>query len=281
MKTDKELYQLFRKCPELLKDFICINSPASYRFRAEELKEFTRRVDGFFISREERWSYVVEFQAYVDPDIYRRAVVEQILLSQQHPNKKVALVIVFFAKRLDPKTEPWNTFCLSDNPYFRKHYLVDILERLAEKDPNHSLVLLFKPLVEKPHNLEKTAREYYRRLSDLPLPSQKRQTLLDIFEYWMLQLFKDLPVEEVKMMYTPLTPLEETRGYKDLIAKGEAIGEIRGEKRGELLGKIEVAAEMFAKGWISEKQYQQTVEPLEKKLEGLKNRRRSPSRKHA
>jgi predicted transposase YdaD len=54
---------------------------------------------------------------------------------------------------------------------------------------------------------------------------------VDVFQSWLMARFKSLSLEEILKMLGELTPLEETRAYQELVAKGEDIGEARGRER--------------------------------------------------
>ena len=58
------------------------------------------------------------------------------------------------------------------------------------------------------------------------------------------------------------TPLEETRGYKDLIA----IGEKRGEERGKIEGQLEMLKQLIQAGSIQEDLVKEQIADLEKEL---------------
>jgi len=49
-----------------------------------------------------------------------------------------------------------------------------------------------------------------------------------VFQSWLIARFKTLSLEEILTMLGELTPLEETRAYKELVAKGMAIGRQEG-----------------------------------------------------
>jgi predicted transposase YdaD len=48
----------------------------------------------------------------------------------------------------------------------------------------------------------------------------------------MQERFSTLSYEEVIKMFADMTPLEETRSYKEIFAKGEAKGETKGKVKG-------------------------------------------------
>ena len=64
------------------------------------------------------------------------------------------------------------------------------------------------------------------------LPEATRRHCVDVFQSWLMARFKALSLEEILNMLGELTPLEETRAYKELVSKGQIMGEARGEARG-------------------------------------------------
>ena len=64
-----------------------------------------------------------------------------------------------------------------------------------------------------------------------------------VFTQWMQERFASLTYEEVIKMFAELTPLEQTRSYRELVA----IGEKRGEKRGQDLATRRIIAQLIAK----------------------------------
>lgn len=268
MKTDKELFKIFRAHPNLLRDLIGLANQFEYDFRSEEMKDFSRRADGILLSPQDPWAYILEFQAYKSEDIYFRIAVEQALFAQHHREKKVAMVLIFFNRQWDPRTEPWHGLCHSANPYFRAFYLTDLVAQLSEKRPNHPLVLLFQPILADRGHLRRNARNYYQRLEAEVSRSQSLTYLLDIFGRWMLQRFAEVSEAEVMAMFN-LTPLEETRGYRDLVARGKAIGEKRGLLMGEIQGQIKLLESLRHSAKISESDYLSMIEPLRAQLAKL------------
>jgi len=58
------------------------------------------------------------------------------------------------------------------------------------------------------------------------MPDPVKENLESVFSRWMQERFKKLSYEEVIKMFVELTPLENTRSYKELVAIGEKKGEI-------------------------------------------------------
>ncbi len=206
----------------------------SYLFEALEVKGLERRTDGVLIPRaaaEGIW--VIEFQAQSDPLIYQRLLLEMALVGERHPTQVVRGVILFAEASLDPCTEPWHELMGRDpDSPLRRAYLPDVLERLALEAPEHPLLGVFLPYMEADlEHLRVQAPPVYRRLQESALPESTRRHCVDVFQSWLMARFKSLSLEEILKMLGELTPLEETRAYKELVAKGEARGEARGRQR--------------------------------------------------
>ena len=63
----------------------------------------------------------------------------------------------------------------------------------------------------------------YRRLKQSSLPDTARRQCLDVFQSWLLARFDDLTLEEVLAMLGELTPLEQTRAYREIVEKNRPI----------------------------------------------------------
>ena len=235
MKTDKQIYTLLGADPDFLRvltDGIVVRG--SYLFEALEVKGLERRTDGVLIpqaSAEGIW--VVEFQAQSDPLIYQRLLLEMALVGERHPGRVVRGIILFAEASLDPCTEPWHELMERDpDSPLRRAYLPEVLDRLAREVPEHPLLGVFLPYMEEDLGLLRVqAPPVYLRLRESTLPEATRRHCVDVFQSWLMARFKSLSLEEILKMLGEFTPLEETRAYKELVAKGEARGEARGRQR--------------------------------------------------
>ena len=235
-----------------------------YRFRSEELKELSKRVDGFLVSETEEWAYVVEFQAHFDPRIYHRGAMEQAMLAHMHPNKNVALVLVFFERKLDPCSEPWSALARAGHAYFRVIYLKERLASLERQNPRHHLAMVLKPIFEDQRKLENQAAIYYHHIREAPIPSQRKDNLLDIFQRLMVQRFKRWTAEEIRKMIYELAPLEETQFYKEVFAEGKEAGERAGLRKGLIEGQLELLRQLHKQGEITETKFRSLLATLKK-----------------
>ena len=79
--------------------------------------------------------------------------------------------------------------------------------------------------------LRTQAPPVYRRLQEANPPEATRWHCVDVFQSWLMARFKALNLEEILNMLGELTPLEETRAYKELVSKGQIMGEARSRQR--------------------------------------------------
>jgi len=234
VRTDTQIYTLLSADPDFLyrlTDGIKIHGP--YVFEALDVKGLQRRTDGVLMpQREDEGIWVIEFQAQADPLIYHRLVQEIGLVGERHPNRAVRGFVLFANAADDPGTEPWHSLMARDaDAPLRRAYLPDVLRRLAQEVPEHPLLGVFLPYLEDDlERLRQRAPAVYSQLRTAAVPTQARQYCLDVFQSWLMARFKALSLEEILKMLGELTPLEETRAYKELVAKGEAKGRQREER---------------------------------------------------
>ena len=239
MKTDKELFKLFSSCPELLFEAANFEVNDTYKMTSITLKEFERRSDGFLKPTSEKSPvFFTEFQAYWDDTIYHRLVMEMSAFGVENPKSDIRGMLVFTHENLDLKTSPWYELTHSKKDVFRVVYLENFLKDLKKKDPNHPLIATFKPYqIKNQQTLRKKSRSWYKNITKSSLPEEVKDSFEAVFTRWMQERFPKLSYEEVTKMFVELTPLEETRSYKELVAIGEKKGEKKGEKRGEKRGE--------------------------------------------
>lgn len=240
MKTDKQIYTLLSADPGFLRvltDGIVVRGP--YLFEALEVKGLERRTDGVLLPQaptEDIW--VIEFQAQHDPLIYHRLLLEMALVGERHAPRVVRGFVLFASASLDPRTEPWQALIERDpDPPLRRAYLPDLLVRLADEAPDHPLLGVFLPYMEADlDRLRQQAPSIYRQLQTTSaLSKSTRRYCVDVFQSWLMARFKSLTLEEILKMLGELTPLEETRAYQELVAKGRAMGRLEGRQREERL----------------------------------------------
>lgn len=274
MKTDKELYKLFKAYPPYLFDCAEIKTSETYHMKSVTFKEFEQRSDGFLESSSDNAPvYLAEFQAYPDESVYHRLAIEMASYGKENPKKDIRGILVFTTPNLDPKTSPWYELTKSEKDVLKVVYLQDVLDKLEKKQPEHPLVAVLKPWrIGNIDILKADAGKWYRNIKKSDLDEHIRENLTEVFTRWMLERFKDMDYEEVIKMFVELTPLEETRAYKEIFGKGALEGEKRGETKGKLKAvkdEIERLSLMRSQNILTESIFELLVRPLKKELKYL------------
>lgn len=221
MNTDKQLFLLFQACPEWLFDLADLKSPGASEMRSFTVKALERRTDGLIVPDNLKEPLTVaEFQFSWDDAIYRRVVSEMIAAQDAFHGRDVRGLIVFGSRRCDPKTEPWTQIV-------QTIFIDEAVESLRKRNSRHPLTAVLHPVVEsRPDVLESTAAESFRTINSCSVSQSRKDILATVFMDWLAQRLPGKSPEEIKaMLFDQLTPLEETRYYKDLVRIGEAQGE--------------------------------------------------------
>jgi len=230
MDTDKHLYEIFEACPEWVFELIRRRWPGPCRFQSVTIKAIQRSADGVLIPEETNEAIlVIEFQMYFDQHVYGRVVVEMAVIQKEHAGREVQGILIFGSKELDPTTAPWSQVVAV-------YYLDEMLTELEKTSPDHPLLALFQPLIEKDNKrLQDNAPQYYTQIEAFATDERLKAKLTGVFIDWLLQRFRTLGKTEIeKMLLGKLPDLRETQAGKDLIA----IGVEQGIEQGELIGTI-------------------------------------------
>ncbi|MBL0717037.1 MAG: DUF2887 domain-containing protein [Desulfosarcina sp.] len=234
MKTDKQFYKLFSESPDYFFDLTGIHSSGSYTLRSETVKEFSRSMDGLMKpDNSNDPHFVVEFQMQKDKDIYYRIIMEMAALGINDQQNIYYGIIIFADKSVDTHSEPWSSIFKKSLPGFQIFYLDELLESLKKRNPEHPLLAVFQPYLQKDkEKLEKEASTYYNKIQKAAISDNRKKSLSNIFVSWLLIRFENKTYQEVLKMLTLTTPLEETRAYKELVAIGEKKGREEGKEEG-------------------------------------------------
>ena len=155
METDKHFYEIFEVNPQWIFELTGRPSPGPCQFISMTVKAIERRSDGVLVPDSPTESIsVTEIQMQPDKEVYGRLVMEMVLVQSERPGRKVVGIIIFGSRELDHQTDPW---CQVVSVY----YLDEMLEQLTVRTPNHPLVAVFQPLLEKNRELlERNAAMY-------------------------------------------------------------------------------------------------------------------------
>ena len=167
MKTDKQLYKLFSSNPNYLFQSAGIRRKTKYVMQSVTLKEFERRTDGILQPDDpDAPTYVAEFQAQPDKDIYHRLVMEMSSYAMENEGCDIRGIIVFLYQGLDPKTKPWHYLSKSKDKLLKIVYLDEYVKKLEKRNPNHPMVIVFKPVFEKDEEyIKHNAYTWYQQIS--------------------------------------------------------------------------------------------------------------------
>jgi len=239
------------------------------------LKEFERRTDGVLKPKDPNEpTYLMEFQAQNDSNIYHRLIMEMSSFAMANSGCEVRGILVFLHKGLDPKTRPWHYLSKSKDKFLRIVYLKDYIRDLEQKYPKHPMVLVFKPLFESNlDNLRKNSKQWYQQIAKCRLPKMAKNNLQDAFASWLLARFPHIDYKEFLTMIENLPNIEETLAYKQLVAigqkRGEKLGEKRGKKHGEratLIRQMQIIERMNQNGELDDNTFGKLSETFKNDL---------------
>lgn len=250
MKSDPHLLHIFRSFPSELYKMLHLPDPGPCQVQSVAVKQISRTADGIFTPLDPLYELLVtEFQMWPDEIIYDRIVITAACIRMENRPRKIRPVIVFGTASLDEKTEPW---CKVVDVI----YLDDAIKKLAESNPNHFLVALFRPLLEPDEKVvEKFAAQDYVQLQQVTATHSPIAIAPDaIFLDWLVQRFKNHTAHQIAKMIAQLTPIEQTATGRELIniglEQGLEQGPTQGIEQGVVQGLeqgLEIAALKFLK----------------------------------
>ncbi len=116
-------------------------------------------------------------------------------------------------------------------------YLEELLPSWAEREPENPFEAVFAPLpIRDDAALRNSLPAVWRRIQEAPLVPAVQATLERMLEFWLIERFPTLSSEELRAMLNVPVPLEGTRAYQEIFAKGEAVGKAEGKIEGEVEG---------------------------------------------
>lgn len=237
MKTDPSIYTFLATDPEafrVLTDGLAL--PGEYAFRSLTLKRIERRLDGLYEPQgHDGPTYVIEFQAQPVEGVWYNLMAKVGLYGEQHPTQRVRGLLIFLRESDDPWLERFD----HTSPLIRAVYLNRFLPDWLEREPDNPFVAALAPLIlTRDEELRERAPSLWRTIQDAPLASPVQEALSQILEHWLFERFRSLTEEEIWTMLNIFMPLEETRAYQSIFAKGRAKGEAEGEAKGEAKGEV-------------------------------------------
>jgi hypothetical protein len=189
MRTDKQVCRIFEAVPEWIFELTQLDSPGPCELRSFTLKELGRHADGLVVPHDPSQPLtiveIVEFQFQSDDTIYTRTVREMVAAQELHAMRAVEGIVVF-AYNVDPQTKPWTRIV-------RSFSFDSVLAELEQRQPEHPLVAVFKPMVvEDNAALAESAVQYYRTIKLSKLDDRVKGALLEVFVSWLEQRFREM-----------------------------------------------------------------------------------------
>ncbi len=277
MKTDPSIYEFLSTGAEafrVLTDGVILDG--NYRFVSLTIKGIERRLDGIYEPLDHDGPvYIVEFQAQPVPGAWFNLLTKIGLYGETHPGRAVRGMLIFLRAGDDPGLPPG-----AGPPLCSVAYLDDVLPRLLEREPDNPYVAALIPLIiPRTEDLRVRAPEAWQVIRAAPVAPPIRATLERILESWLMERFPLLTYEELRSMLPVLVPLEQTRAYQEIFAKGEAAGKTEGaaegEAKGEAKGKADGLRRLLTRRfgvlprWVIRRLDTAAVDQLDGWLEGI------------
>ncbi|WP_157817583.1 DUF2887 domain-containing protein [Candidatus Thiodictyon syntrophicum] len=137
-------------------------------------------------------------------------------------------MLIFLRAGDDPRMPPG-----AGTPLCSVAYLDEGLPRWLELEPDNPYVAALVPLIiPRAEDLRVRAPQAWQVIRAAPLAPLIRATLERMLECWLMERFPLPTDDELRTMFPVLVPLEQTRAYQDIFAKGKAEGEVKGKADG-------------------------------------------------
>lgn len=228
MKTDHPLYRFLTTGPEafrLLSGGLTLQGP--YRTSAPVLKTLERRIDGLLEPIGHDGSvWVLEFQAQSSPHAGYNLVTKVGAYGEEHPTRDVFGLLVLLHEGLRPAKPVW--LSQQDHPGFILVVLRPMLQSAYAAEPDNPHLAALAPLFLEPQALCREGARLWNTVRKAPDPLL-RETLSEVLEYWLFDVFKDMSAKEIWAMLNVMTPIEQTKAYQSILLEGRAEGRAQGK----------------------------------------------------
>ena len=231
MKTDPSLYTFLATDPEAFRVLTGgLTLTGAYVFRSLTLKGIERRLDGLYEPQgHDGPAYLVEFQAQPVAGAWYNLLTKIGLYGEEHPDRDV-LGLLIGLRKVDFPRQPSRVG--GPDAIATAVCLERFLPQWLEREPDNPFVAALAPLIlTRDEELRERAPRLWRTIQEAPVAQPVREALAQILECWLFERFRSLTEEEIWAMLNIFTPLEETRAYQSIFAKGEAKGKAEDLKR--------------------------------------------------
>ncbi len=233
MHTDKQVYQLFKYCPEKAFELAGIQARGPYHLESVAVKALERTTDGLLRSESpDEPLTLMEVQFQRDASIYNRLVLTMAQIQQEHDFRSVRGIIFFATRPLDPQTQPWAET-------IRVVYLDEVLREREARMPQDPIVAVFKPVLEDDaKTLESEAAKHYRCIQTSGLAERQIDALSEVFVSWLLERFQNKNAQDLAMILD-LPSIKDTRAGREIYEEGIGRGREVGREEGREVGREE------------------------------------------
>jgi hypothetical protein len=241
MKTDPSIYEYLSTGAEAFRILSGgVTLSGGYRFVSLTLKGIERRLDGIYEPDDHDGPVqIVEFQAQPVAGAWYNLLTKLGLYGEAHPGRAVRGMLIFLRAGDDPGLPPG-----AGPPLCSVAYLDEILPAWLEREPDNPYVAALVPLIiPRTEDLRVRTPAAWQVIRTAAVAPPVRATLERILEFLLMERFPLLTNEELRSMLPVLVPLEQTRAYQEIFAKGEAAGKADGEAKGKAEGEAKGKAD--------------------------------------
>jgi hypothetical protein len=200
----------------------------AYKVCSLTLKSLERRLDGLVEPDGHTGpTYVVEFQAQpLAKSLYNLAA-KIGLYGEAYPEREVCGIAVFLRAADIPNRPTW---VHAHGSPIRCISLDSFLREWLAREPGNPYIAVFAPLIiDSDAELTQRAPVLWQTIQQAPLDAETRETLSEVLEFWFFERFSRYTDEEIWTMLNRVTPLEETKAYQSIFAKGKTEGRTEGK----------------------------------------------------
>jgi predicted transposase/invertase (TIGR01784 family) len=216
VKRDSIYYQIFKRFPELIFEFVDDrpSQAQNYRFESVEVKETAFRIDGVFLPPENttpRIIFFAEVQFQKDEALYHRFFTESMMYLNQNQGQydDWYCVVIFPSRSLEPSDKKTHRIFLNSDQVQRIY-----LKELAAPERQPIGINLMQLTIASKKAMAKQARLLIERVQLEETDTEAKNKIIDIVTTIAVYKFSSLSREEVEAMLG--LNIEETRIYQDL-----------------------------------------------------------------
>ena len=247
MKTDTIFYRIFVTCPTIFFELIDMAPGAAdnYHFDSIEVKDFSFRLDGVFIPKEEVPDvpfYFTEVQFQPDEKFYARFFAE--IFTYLHKTERVNnwRGVVIYPRRSVESKDVARYRELVHSERVRRIYLDELNPEITSVG-----LSMVKLIIEPEGTAVPKAQELIKQTRVTEPDTVTQKDLIELIEAIIIYKFKTKSREEIETMLG-LGDLRQTRVYQEAKLEGKLEGQLEGKLEGKLEGQLGSVPYMLSLG---------------------------------